>query len=137
MVSIERLEKTTNEFFNKFCKENTIKPKWSHKWNFKNTLPNNDKKGCYAHLKGDDIVYIGVAISDSNEGSGLGSRISNYWKFVKSENGDRFYEPTVNGIDSIITLPFNTENFYLAAALEIYLIQKLKPSKNRTHSKKN
>jgi len=103
---------------------------------FRGEVPNNSKKGCYALLFKDEIVYIGVAIGDSYEGSGLGSRISNYWNYDSNENGVRTYEPTVKGINSIITLPFTPNDFYLAAALEVYLIQKLNPPNNKTHSRK-
>ncbi len=139
MISIEELEETTNEFFDKFCKKGlfNLRPNWSPKWRFRGELPNNSKKGCYAHLNGNEVVYIGMAIGDSNEGSGLGSRISSYWKYASSENGVRIYNPTVKGIDSIITLPFTPNDFYLAAALEVYLIQELEPPKNKTHSRKN
>ncbi len=138
MISIEILEKTTNEFFDKFCNDDLFnsRPIWSSKWMFRGEVPNNSKKGCYALLYKDEIVYIGVAIGDSYEGSGLGSRISNYWKYDSNENGVRTYEPTVKGINSIITLPFTPNDFYLAAALEVYLIQKLNPPNNKTHSRK-
>ena len=137
MISIERLKETTDEFFDKFCKVDLFNPKptWSPKWMFKGELPNNSAKGCYAHLNGNEGVYIGVAISDSNKGSGIGSRVSNYWKYDSNKNGVRFYNPTVKGINAIITLPFTVDDFYLAAALEIYLIQHLEPPKNKVHSK--
>ena len=38
-------------------------------------------------------------------------------------------------VDSIITLPFGNDDFYLAAALEVYLIQNLDLKKNKVHSK--
>lgn len=87
------------------------------------------------HLYKNEVVYIGVAISDYNKGSGLGSRISNYWTYDSSNNGVRTYNPTIEGVDSIITLPFSKESFYLAAALEVYLIKHLQTPRNRTHSK--
>ena len=138
MISIDDLEKATNDFFTKFCREDFKKPKWSRKWCFNGELPYNQYKGCYAHLNGNEVVYIGLAISNSFDGSGIGSRISKYWK--KSQNYsaiNQVYEPTIKDVDAIITLPFEINNFYLAAALEIYLIQTLKPTKNRIHSNNN
>lgn len=135
MISADKLKETTNDFVEKFC--NIDKPIWSEKWCFEGELPYNAEKGCYALLKGNEVLYIGLAISDSNNGSGLGSRISKYWIYHTTKNRIRIYKPTIDGIDSIITLPFTSGNFYLAAALEIYLIQILKPIKNKIHSKKD
>ncbi|GAA4803261.1 hypothetical protein [Litoribaculum gwangyangense] len=133
MISVEKLKETTNDFFKEFC--NIDGPTWSEKWKFEGELPHNTKKGCYAHLKGNEVVYVGLAIGNSFDGSGIGARVSKYWK--KSENysvNKQVYLPTVKDVDSIITLPFEPDNFYLAAALEVYLIQKLKPIKNKIHS---
>ena len=135
MISVEKLKETTNDFFEKFC--NIDKPTWSENGYFKGELPYNRNKGCYAHLKGNKVLYIGLAISDSNNGSGLGSRISKYWIYDTTKNGIRIYKSTIDEVDSIITLPFTSKNFYLAAALEIYLIQTLKPIKNKIHSRKD
>ncbi len=84
MVNVLDLRKTTNKFFNELCRNDVSKPTWSDNWYFKDTLPHNDKKGCYAHLNGNEVVYIGLAIGNSFDGSGIGARVSNYWK--KSEN---------------------------------------------------
>jgi hypothetical protein len=135
MVSIEELQETTDEFFENFCREDFEKPKWSEKWLFKNTLPNNDKRGCYAHLINDSVVYIGLAIGKSYGGSGIGARVSKYWK--KSTNysiTNPIYDSKINDINGIITLPFSEDNFYVAAALEVYLIQKLKGLRNKSYS---
>ena len=137
MISINRLKEASNAFFKDFCKIELVNnpPEWSEKWEFKGELTNNSNKGCYAHLNGNEVVYIGLAISDSNNGSGIGSRVSNYWKYDKMIDGVRNYTPLVENVDSIITLPFENDDYYLAAALEIYLIQKLHPPKNKVHSK--
>lgn len=138
MVTVEDLEKSTVEFFKKFCNEDLLnnQPKWSEKWLFKGTVPNNDKKGLYDHLENDEVTYIGLGIGQSFDGSGLGSRISRYWKKSKDySTKNPLYTPSVDKVDAIITLPFSDYNFYLACALEVYLIQKLSPIKNRLHSK--
>ena len=137
MISIEDLEKTTVEFFGKFCKENISRPNWSDKWEFYNTLPHNNHKGCYAHLIDNEIVYIGLAIGNSFDGSGLGARVSKYWKkSADYSNTNQKYTSTVKDVTSIITLPFLDDTFYLAAALEVYLIQHLEPPRNKIHSRK-
>jgi hypothetical protein len=136
MVCKSDLELKTKEFFDKFwCLENDP-PSWSDEWYFKGELPNNQSKGCYAHLLDNEVTYVGLGIGKSYGGSGLGSRISNYWKYSgKINNGERIYEPTVKDVDSIITLPFCNDDFYIAAALEVYLIQNLDLKKNKVHSK--
>jgi hypothetical protein len=139
MVSVEKLKETTDEFFEKFCNNDLLnsRPTWSNnKWLFKGELPNNDKKGCYAHLINDEVIYIGLAIGNSYEGSGIGSRVSKYWKkSIDYSNTNQIYTPTIKDVTAIITLAFSEDNFYLAPALEVYLIQKLNPPKNRIHSK--
>jgi hypothetical protein len=135
MINVDDLKKVTNKFFNELCRSDISIPEWSPKWEFKGEVPHNSEKGCYAHLKNDKVVYIGLGISNSNKGSGLGSRIRDYWNFDYSENGIRYYKSTVEGIDSIITLPFSKENFYLAAALEVYLLQHLDLPRNKIHSR--
>ena len=137
MISRNDLEFRTQEFFEKFCSESLSIPKWSVAWQFKSTLPNNESKGCYAHLDGEQVTYVGLAIGDSYGGSGIGSRVSRYWKKNPTHSSSNpLYMPTVDKVTSIITLPFTTDNYYLAAALEVYLIDKLSPEKNRTHNKR-
>ena len=136
MISVQDLEITTNKFFTDLCNDAISRPIWSSKWCFKDTLPNNSSKGCYAHLIGNEVVYIGLAIGNSFEGSGIGARVSKYWR--KGENycsTNHIYSPINKDLTAIITLAFNNDNFYLAAALEVYLIQHLDPPNNRTHSK--
>lgn len=48
-----------------------------------------------------------MAIGDSNEGS-------DYWKYASSENEVRVYNPTVKGIDSIITIFTPSDAFLFA-----------------------
>jgi|TARA_R110002020_G_scaffold103640_3_gene242825 hypothetical protein len=135
MVSRNVLELKTKEFFDKFWCLNHNPPVWSNPWSFKGELLNNQSKGCYAHLLGNEVTYVGLGIGKSFGGSGLGSRISNYWKYTGTVDGIREYEPIVKEVDSIITLPFGNDDFYLAAALEVYLIQNLDLKKNKVHSK--
>jgi hypothetical protein len=138
MVNVNDLKQRTEEFFVKFCKDDLFEnlPKWSAKWKFIGSVPYYDKKGCYAHLIDEEVVYVGLGISDSNNGNGIGSRVSNYWTSTNEFiNGEKKYNSSVTDITSIITLPFENDTFYLAAALEIYLIQNMNLKKNRVHSK--
>jgi len=141
MIYIKDLEVATSEFFSEYCRKEKFGkfPVWSPKWDFKGTLPYNDKKGCYAHLNNkDEVIYIGLGISNSNSGSGIGSRVSNYWTQTNEViDGEKKYKSTVQDVTSIITLPFEKNTFYLAAALEVYLIQNLNGINNRLHSKRN
>ncbi|WNH08508.1 hypothetical protein [Thalassobellus suaedae] len=140
MISVEKLNETTNEFFNAYCKTGLFDSEtiWSPKWNFKGELHNNSRKGCYAHLADNEVVYIGLAIGNSLDGSGIGARVSKYWKKDKDYSStNQAYTSTVEGVTAIITLPFSEENFYLAAALEVYLIQNLDGLRNKAYSRKN
>lgn len=137
MVNVDDLKLKTIEFFDKFWHGKDSYPSWSEPWFFKGELPHNESKGCYAHILNNEITYVGLGIGKSYGGSGLGSRIKSYWRFTGNKEGSlRIYEPTVKDVDSIITIPFNKDDFYLAAALEVYLIQNLDLKKNRTHSNK-
>ena len=136
MISRNDLENRTKEFFDKFCSTSLSVPEWSKPWCFEGTLTNNESKGCYAHLFGEQVAYIGLAIGNSYSGSGIGSRVSKYWKRHPEHTiNNQLYLPTVDKVDSIITLPFDNNNYYLAAALEVYLIDKLHPEKNKTYKK--
>ncbi|MBK5212565.1 MAG: hypothetical protein JJE55_02750 [Flavobacteriaceae bacterium] len=141
MFIIKDLEVATSEFFSEYCRKEKFGefPEWSNKWTFKGTLPYNNEKGCYAHLnKKDEVIYVGLGISNSNQGSGIGSRVSKYWtstnEYVDSE---KLYKSADDNVTSIVTIPFKDDTFYLAPALETYLIQKLTPTKNRIHSSGN
>ncbi|MBK5212562.1 MAG: hypothetical protein JJE55_02735 [Flavobacteriaceae bacterium] len=137
MVNVIDLKKATSEFFSKFCKKEAFGefPEWSSRWEFKGSLPNNERKGCYAILCGDEVIYVGLGISNSNKGSGIGSRVSKYWMSTNEViNGERKYISTSNDITSIITLPFENGTYYLAAALEVYLIYNLKLKNNKSYS---
>lgn len=78
-----------------------------------------------------------LAIRNSYNGSGIGARVSKYWKKrVDYSITNQVYTSTVDGITAIITLPLEPNNFYLAAALEVYLIQHLDLPRNKIHSRK-
>ncbi len=139
MISEQHLIKVTNDFFKQFWNsKNGQPPIWSGHWVFNNSIPNHDKRGCYVLFKGKEIIYIGVGIGEGSviyKGCGLGSRLKQYFKLNKMSNSNRKYIPKNEWteITSIMTIGFN-ENYYpLAAALEVYLISKLRPTRNSQH----
>lgn len=82
MSSKKILKEKTNEFLSLFWDKQTFsekKPEWSKNWIFDGELPNNNEKGCYAHLdESGEVVYVGLAVGNSFDGSGIGSRVSKY-----------------------------------------------------------
>lgn len=130
----------TNKFFKTFTNlnENTY-PKWNNlHWRFNGQIPFNNSRGCYALFCKDEIIYIGVGIGKSfgiYSGHGLGDRLKRYYKKNKTDNHFNDYMPSANWLEitSILTLGFCEENYYIAAALEIYLIKQLSPIRNINH----
>ncbi len=138
MITEQNLKETTERFFSLYWNiEDTEYPMWSNHWYFKGTIPKNDKRGCYALYKNDEVIYIGVGIGKSfgkYSGSGLGDRLKRYWRINKTGIGNQ-YLPSDNWpeVTSISTICFDEKHYPLAAALEIYLIRELNPPKNRIH----
>ena len=138
MKTIKDLKDKTNKFFELHWPNHNNYPKWSDVWKFLGPIPYNENQGCYALLKNNEIVYIGVGLSKGYgiyTGAGLGNRLHKYWRKKRnnllSEKAE--YEPSKeyeNKIDGIITIGFPKYN-YLAAALELYLISELKPPMNK------
>ncbi|MFY0628443.1 MAG: hypothetical protein JXR07_19255 [Reichenbachiella sp.] len=137
MKTQNELKHATDTFFKLYWNpSNGAAPHWSEHWQFENTIPNHDKRGCYALFKGNEIIYIGVGIGKSfgtYHGSGLGDRLKRYWRLNKNEG--KQYEPTSEWTDisSLITIGFDEVHYPLAAALEVYLIRELSPKRNSTH----
>jgi len=148
MPSIDQLRRTTKGFFDKHWDRNfgIVPPKWSKAWTFFHELPFNNHKGCYVHVRDEDVVYIGVALNsglNGYENHSLGTRISKYCLVVETKqkvDGKTYYKPSPilaeRGIDTISTLGFPLgEQKYLAIALEYYPIQQLKPTDNVIYNK--
>ncbi len=138
MITFCDLERETKVFFDLYWKqEYGQRPSWSGHWVFEGTIPQNDKRGCYALFTGYDIIYIGIGIGRSTDfyrGAGLGDRLKNYWR-VNKNNPGKNYQPRDNWkeVTSIITIGFGEDHFPLAAALKVYLIGKLNPRRNSKH----
>lgn len=95
---MDELTETTNLFFQQHWNiSSQSPPQWSKEWLFNETIPNHDKQGCYALLKGTEIVYIGVGIGNGDGnyvGCGLGNRLKRYWKSNKNSEIKRSYTQT-------------------------------------------
>ena len=133
------LEYETLNFFKKYWNKGNGKvPEWGKFWDFNSALPGKDNKGCYALLKNDEILYIGVGLGKgtlNDPNSGLGSRLTKYWEVNKNPEVQNKYVPKSNWneMTSIRTIAIPNEHFWIAAALEIYLIIKLTPLRNTLH----
>ena len=142
MQSLAELRKTTSIFFYHYWNpENGTVPTWSNPWEFEGSIPNRDMRGCYALFKNDGLVYIGVAIGKvwgPYEGAGLSARLKTYWQYIRNDN-DKTVGFKASGrfpdITGIRTIGFVKEHYWLAAALEIYLISELSPPYNQQHKK--
>lgn len=138
MTTEQDLIKATEAFSHLYWKQDYGDfPEWSEHWFYDGTISNHDSRGCYALFEEDMIVYIGVGIGKSfgnYHGSGLGDRLKNYWQKNDQPCGKK-YKPRDKwkNITSIKTIGFSELHYCLAAALEIYLISKLEPSRNTQH----
>ena len=140
MDTIDNLLKETDKFFrNYWSPKNIGNPSRWKLWDFNNSIPYHNKAGCYALIKDGVVIYIGVAISKGTENyknHGLGTRLHSYIRLNKNhENPNKYcladdWKDAANGI---MTIGFEQEDSPLAAALEIYLIRKLQPSRNVQH----
>jgi len=138
--TIEHLNEATSTFLELHAKSTKV-AEWSEPWRFKGEIPNQAKQGVYAFLNTDqEVVYIGVGASKGDgiyEGAGLGRRLGRVWKKHTTTptdvDGVKLYEPTdkYTYVDSIITFAFDIQEWYLAYALEYYLISELRPEKNK------
>jgi hypothetical protein len=142
MVTLNDVHDRTAAFLDLHWPDGEDRPVWSAPWTFAGTIPNQDLKGVYAHLRGDAVIYVGVGAGrgpGKYEGAGLGSRLHRYWMRhptePRTDDGEPKYAPTeVFGesteLAAIVTLGFPADRSYLAYALEAYLIGELKPEKN-------
>ncbi len=129
----------TSEFFKLYWNVSEVPPSWNEPWDWNTEIPGQRNRGCYALFQGDEVVYIGVGLGKSTEkydGAGLGDRLKRYWQLNKGEDRRvKRYQPTHNWkeITALKTIDFDEEHYHLAAALEIFLIRKLKPKRNKVH----
>lgn len=133
-MSQDKLDELTNSFmeshWNRLVHENP--PYWSDFWNFTGPIPNGSYKGCYALYSETELIYVGVAID-----AAINVRTASYTNVAANgyNNLNRPYKPIkeweLNGLKAIRTIGFPDFQWYLAAALEKYLISELKPRYNK------
>ena len=142
-ISKQDLEKTTKEFLIRHCivdsNSDSIDETWSE-YNFVGSIPNQDRMGCYALVRGGNVIYIGSGTKLGNgiyEGFGIGSRLSAHvvsWDKTEKtkDKTDRKYKPKEKwkGVSQIYTYGFSKNLGYMAPALEAYLLSKHKPECN-------
>jgi len=100
-----------------------------------NSLPSQDRPGCYAFLSEEgNILYIGVGAgrgpSDLYKDCGLGSRVFSYLKTRANLPNIEFKSKRYKDCKKIATIGLHPDFWYLAYALEQYLISKIKPKLN-------
>ena len=133
MQTLNGLKAETAIFFNKHWGFPTTAPEWQTCNNFLTTsVPNYDKGGCYALFEGDTLVYIGKGISRGTPRyveHGISRRMMKH--IYKGESQRELTETWVKRhITSCATIGFDTDQTYLAVALEVFLIRKLLPKYN-------
>lgn len=138
MITEIDLKAETEEFFLKYWKDsNGDKPIWKF-WDFNSEIFN---QGCYAIFNESELIYIGVAIGNNSGkyiGKGLAARLKRYYQLNNDSEPSKRYKPKKLGevpITGIMTFGFTPEHYWLAAALEIFLINKLNPPQNAQHKK--
>lgn len=143
MTTIKDIQKETNLFFEKHWSQKITEnyPKWKYNWKWEGSLPNYEKGGVYTLFNDDaQLVYVGLGISRGGgqyKECGLSRRLLSHVITTNKEKGRGYYVPQSNWpeVKSIATIGFDKEYTYLAAALEIYLIEKFKPHRNNQKNK--
>lgn len=127
----------TQQFFEQYWNTNTlgVAPVWSDIHTNFGKIPNFDKQGVYAFVKGSEITYIGVGASKGSglyQGNGLSRRFQKYCKWIDETNN--IYgavDERLKDAGAVVTIGFDPEHAHLAYALEIYLISRMKPLHNK------
>lgn len=113
----------TRQFFAKHWNADTIgcaAPECSGKYRFVGSLPNYDKKGVYAFVRGDQVTYIGVGASKGGgpyRGHDLGSRFKACTKVI--DDARTPVDPRLVDAGAMVTIGFYVDHAYLANALEL------------------
>ena len=133
--TLENLKNQTKLFFTQHWNDEYIRedhPEWSDLYYFDGSLPNYDKQGVYAFVKGDEVTYIGVGASSNGTGPyaghGLGKRFQSYSRVIAGK-----HTPTDQRLvdaGSMTTIGFTPKTSYLAYALEMFLIARIKTLHN-------
>ena len=139
MITVSQLHQATTKFFDRYIAKNLDLPTtWSAPKKTDGTSglsPNGDRSGCYALLAGDEVKYVGVGRSWKKgryQENALDARIRAHGLLVDKATNTYITRDKWRalGIDSLVTIGFPHELFFLASALEDYLINELKPEGN-------
>lgn len=133
--SVVNLKNITCEFFEKHWNEEEIfckAPDWSDLYAFEGSLPNYDKQGVYVFVKNGLVTYIGVGASSNGTGKyaghGLGKRFQAYTRVENDKHTPK--DQRLVDAGAMLTIGFPPKLAYLAYALEMFLIGKLKTTHN-------
>ena len=133
--SVESLKLLTTEFFSRHWNELIIGlpfPVWSERYEFIGSLPNYDKQGVYAFVTQEgEVTYVGVGTSRGSgryRGHGLGARFQAYSQVVNDAHSPT--DSRLKEADGIITIGFSIDFAYIANALELFLLSRLRPRYN-------
>lgn len=139
MHSKESLENLTNTFFCRHWSDYKLaKPQWS-RWDLQGIPPQHNSGGCYAVFSNQTLLYVGVAITKGRSIKADRPRVGLYNRLrrhvIKPESrGSKVHIGMAdrwNSITHIELIAFPEEYRYLAAALEIYIIDLLRPQYNK------
>lgn len=138
MLTMNRLREETAEFFKRhwWLDSGLQPPQWTKKpYEFSGEVEYGMMQGCYALLEGNEVAYIGLG---AKEGSGLyqrhgiNARLKSYSRWDRTSPSTlRIRIPSKTWISSIHTIGFPAESSYLACALEIFLLRRLSPRRNK------
>ncbi|MCL6237707.1 MULTISPECIES: GIY-YIG nuclease family protein [Acinetobacter] len=135
-AGLENLIVCTEVFFQNHWngKKLGLPPSWSAVHTDFRKIPNYDKQGVYAFVHGNEITYIGAGTSRGGglyRGNGLSARVMKYCRWIDKSNN--IYGPIDDRLKeagAIVTIGFEQEYAYIANALEVFLISRLKPKYN-------
>lgn len=132
---VSNLLELTSEFFQKHWNLASIDasaPSWSSLYKFEGSLPSYDKQGVYAFVKGNEVTYIGVGASSNGAGRyaghGLGKRFQAYTKVQNDKHVPT--DPRLLDAGGMMTIGFEPGHAYLAYALEMFLVGRIKTEHN-------
>ncbi|MGE8646249.1 hypothetical protein [Acinetobacter vivianii] len=131
------LHSLTQQFFEQYWNNEKLgdAPVWSNVHTNFGKIPNYDKQGVYAFVKGEEITYIGVGaskVSGQYQGHGLSNRFQKYCRWIDEANN--IYgavDERLKEAGAVSTIGFEQEHAHLAYALEIYLISRMQPLHNK------
>ena len=137
MSNPQELEKLTKSFFEQYWNDDRTghsPPKWSS-WQLDGVPPEAQMAGCYAIYAEDKLLYIGAAVTEGKNFQRLGKRYGLLRRLErhvlrKPSRGSTLYVPKENklhwqGTTCIRLIGFTDDHRHLAAALEVFLINRL------------